>query len=49
LLQMEQVTQRTAANAEQSAAAAEELHAQSEAMRGVVARLNTMAGGSASV
>jgi methyl-accepting chemotaxis protein len=49
LLQMEQVTQSTAANAEQSAAAAEELHAQSEAMRDVVARLNELAGAGARI
>ena len=43
--QMEQVTQTTAANAEESAAAAEELNAQSESLRDVVGRLNAMVGG----
>jgi methyl-accepting chemotaxis protein/methyl-accepting chemotaxis protein-1 (serine sensor receptor) len=43
--QMEQVTQKTAANAEESAAAAEELNAQSEALRDVVGRLTAMVGG----
>ncbi len=47
--QMEQVTQTTAANAEQSAAAAEELTAQSEAMKDVVAQLNAMVGGGSNV
>jgi methyl-accepting chemotaxis protein len=45
LSQMEQVSQGTAANAEEGAAAAEQLNAQSEAMKEVVARLNAMAGG----
>jgi methyl-accepting chemotaxis protein len=43
--QMEQVTQSTAANAEESAAAAEELNAQSEALKNLVIRLNAMVGG----
>jgi methyl-accepting chemotaxis protein len=43
--QMEQVTQSTAANAEESAAMAEELNAQSESMREVVGRLNAMVAG----
>ena len=43
--QMEQVTQTTAANAEESAAAAEELNAQSEALKDVVVHLNAMVGG----
>lgn len=43
--QMEQVTQTTAANAEESAAAAEELNAQSESLRDVVGRLNALVGG----
>jgi methyl-accepting chemotaxis protein/methyl-accepting chemotaxis protein-1 (serine sensor receptor) len=41
---MEQVSQGTAASAEESAAAAEELNAQSEALKGIVGRLNRMAG-----
>lgn len=40
--QMQQVTQTTAANAEESAAAAEELNAQSEALYGIVNRLSLM-------
>jgi methyl-accepting chemotaxis protein/methyl-accepting chemotaxis protein-1 (serine sensor receptor) len=40
--QMEQVTQGTAANAEESAAAAQELTAQSEAVKGIVAQLGAM-------
>lgn len=46
ITQMEQVTQMTAANAEQSAASAEELNAQSETMRGVVLQLNLLMNGS---
>jgi methyl-accepting chemotaxis protein/methyl-accepting chemotaxis protein-1 (serine sensor receptor) len=42
---MQQVTQTTAAGAEQSAAAAEELNAQSEALKAVVGRLSAMVGG----
>jgi methyl-accepting chemotaxis protein len=45
IVQMEQVTQKTAANAEESAAAAEELTAQSETLKSVVGRLTTMVGG----
>ena len=45
IAQMEQVTQTTAANAEESAAAAEELNAQSEALKDVVSRLQAMVGG----
>jgi len=45
VLQMQQVTQTTAAGAEESAAAAEELNAQSEALKAVVARLSAMVGG----
>jgi methyl-accepting chemotaxis protein/methyl-accepting chemotaxis protein-1 (serine sensor receptor) len=41
---MEQVTQGTAASAEQSAAAAQQLNAQSEALKALVGRLNTMVG-----
>ena len=44
LSQMEQVTQTTAANAEESAAAAEELNAQSESMKELTERLNSMVG-----
>jgi methyl-accepting chemotaxis protein len=43
--QMEQVTQGTAASAEESAAAAEQLNAQSEGLKDLVLRLNTMVGG----
>jgi methyl-accepting chemotaxis protein len=45
LLQMQNVTQTTAASAEEGAAAAEELAAQSETMLGVAARLEAMVGG----
>ena len=45
IVQMEQVTQSTAAHAEESAAAAEELHAQSGSMRAVVERLTDLVGG----
>ncbi len=44
VVQMEQVTQRTAANAEEGAAAAEELNAQSETLRSVVKGLSALAG-----
>jgi len=44
LSQMEEVTQTTAANAEESAAAAEELNAQSESMKELTERLNNMVG-----
>jgi methyl-accepting chemotaxis protein/methyl-accepting chemotaxis protein-1 (serine sensor receptor) len=44
LTQMEQVTQSTAANAEESAAAAEQLSGQSESLKEVVTRLNFIAG-----
>jgi methyl-accepting chemotaxis protein len=44
--QMSEVTQTTAANAEESASAAEELNAQSESLKHIVARLNAMVGGS---
>ena len=43
--QMEQVTQRTAANAEESASAAQQLHAQSETLKEVVESLAAMVGG----
>jgi methyl-accepting chemotaxis protein/methyl-accepting chemotaxis protein-1 (serine sensor receptor) len=39
------VTQSTAAGAEESASAAEELNAQSEALRDIVARLTAIVGG----
>ncbi|MBB6147034.1 methyl-accepting chemotaxis protein/methyl-accepting chemotaxis protein-1 (serine sensor receptor) [Silvibacterium bohemicum] len=42
MAQMEQITQTTAANAEESAAAAQELNAQSETLKDVVARLQSM-------
>jgi methyl-accepting chemotaxis protein/methyl-accepting chemotaxis protein-1 (serine sensor receptor) len=42
LAQMEEVTQKTAANAEESAAAAQELNAQSEALKAVVERLSAL-------
>ena len=44
LTQMDQVTQRTAANAEESAAAAEELSAQSNTLENIVRRLTAMVG-----
>lgn len=45
LSQIEQITQSTAAGAEESAAAAEQLTAQSDSMKDIVARLNSMVGG----
>src|SRR5262249_48116464 len=45
IVQMQRVTQTTAASAEQSAAAAEELTAQSEALRDILARLTLMVDG----
>ena len=42
--QMDQVTQKTAANAEESASASEELSAQSQALMAVVVRLQALAG-----
>jgi len=45
ITQMEQVTQTTAANAEESAAAAEQLTAQSETLKDVVRRLASLVGG----
>jgi len=48
IVQMEQVTQKVAANAEESASAAEELNAQSESLKQVVTRLTSMVGGSGS-
>jgi methyl-accepting chemotaxis protein/methyl-accepting chemotaxis protein-1 (serine sensor receptor) len=47
LTQMEHVTQKTAANAEECASAAEELNAQSVTLKGIVERLNTLVGGDA--
>ena len=47
IVQMERVTQTTAASAEEGAAAAEELTAQSEALKDIVDRLNIMVGGGA--
>jgi methyl-accepting chemotaxis protein/methyl-accepting chemotaxis protein-1 (serine sensor receptor) len=44
IVQMEKVTQSTAANAEETASAAEELNAQSETLRDVVERLTVMVG-----
>jgi methyl-accepting chemotaxis protein/methyl-accepting chemotaxis protein-1 (serine sensor receptor) len=44
IIQMERVTQQTAANAEESASAAEELNAQSETVKALVARLTAMVG-----
>ena len=41
---MEQVTQTTAASAEESAAAAQELNAQSEALKNIVKQLMGMVG-----
>jgi methyl-accepting chemotaxis protein/methyl-accepting chemotaxis protein-1 (serine sensor receptor) len=46
ILQMEKVTQSSAANAEQSAAAAEELTAQSENLKEIVGRLTVLVGAS---
>jgi methyl-accepting chemotaxis protein/methyl-accepting chemotaxis protein-1 (serine sensor receptor) len=48
LSQMEHVTQTTAANAEESAAASEELNAQSESMKDLTIRLNLLVGASIS-
>ncbi|MCZ2155046.1 MAG: methyl-accepting chemotaxis protein [Bryobacterales bacterium] len=45
ITQMEQVTQKAAANAEESASAAEELNAQSETLKDIVERLSAMVGG----
>ncbi|MBS1830957.1 MAG: MCP four helix bundle domain-containing protein [Acidobacteria bacterium] len=44
IIQMEQVTQQTAARAEESAAAAEELNAQSDALKEIVGRLTSLVG-----
>lgn len=45
IAQIDQVTQRTAANAEEAAAASEELNAQSQALMAVVDQLQMMVGG----
>jgi len=45
ILQMEKVTQTTAANAEESASAGQQLSAQSETLRALVGRLETLVGG----
>jgi methyl-accepting chemotaxis protein len=45
ILQMEHLTQQTAAAAQESATAAEELNAQSEALKGIVERLTAMVDG----
>jgi len=44
IAQMEQLTQTTAANAEESAAASEQLKSQSETLNGIAARLSGMVG-----
>jgi len=44
ICQMEQVTHKTAADSEESAASAQELNAQSESLREIAARLQTMVG-----
>jgi methyl-accepting chemotaxis protein/methyl-accepting chemotaxis protein-1 (serine sensor receptor) len=49
LSQMEQVSQSTAATAEESAAAAQQLNAQSEALKSVVVHLNGIIGGHAGI
>jgi len=48
IVQMQNVTQTTAASAQESAAAAQELSAQSETLRGVAARLESMVEGAES-
>jgi methyl-accepting chemotaxis protein/methyl-accepting chemotaxis protein-1 (serine sensor receptor) len=45
IVQMERVTQKAAASAEESASAAEELNAQASAMKDIVGRLTSMVGG----
>jgi len=45
IAEIEQVTQHTAAGAEESAAAAQELSAQSNIMKDVINRINSMVGG----
>ncbi|HLJ48669.1 MAG TPA: methyl-accepting chemotaxis protein [Bryobacteraceae bacterium] len=46
IAQMDQVTQKTAADSEETAAAAEELKAQSDGMAGIAERLSVLIGGS---
>jgi methyl-accepting chemotaxis protein len=46
IAQMDQVTQGTAASAEESASASEELSAQAQALNHIVAELGTLVGGS---
>ncbi len=48
VVEMEKVTQKTAANAEESAAASEELNSQAEQMKGYVADLTMLVGGNGS-
>ena len=43
--EMDKVVQRVAANAQESASASQEMSSQAEAMKGVVARLVTLVGG----
>jgi methyl-accepting chemotaxis protein/methyl-accepting chemotaxis protein-1 (serine sensor receptor) len=45
IMQMEDVTRKTAASAEENASAAEELNAQSEALKDIVEQLTAMVGG----
>ena len=47
MTQMDQVTQNTAANAEESASAAEELNSQSGTLKDIVERLTAIVGGEA--
>jgi methyl-accepting chemotaxis protein len=47
IVQMRKVTQTAAAGAEESAASAAELNAQSDALKGIVHRLTSMVGGDA--
>jgi methyl-accepting chemotaxis protein len=47
MTQMNQMTQQSAGNAEESAAAAEELHAQSEGLRDIIAELSNIVHGNA--
>ncbi len=49
ITQMEQVTQKTAANSEESASAAEELTAQSETLKEVVSRLAALVGAQSTI
>ena len=45
IVQMDQVTQSTAASAEQSVSASEEMTAQSDALKNIVRQLHTLVGG----